>query len=225
MSGAAGIAAAKNRRARQDPTKKPIIDCNSINGSCSIQDKSKAQLQTKNIPQPIHQNIDSVSMKITGPVPIHNILQVHEQRLNRIEDATPTIRAENFQQQRIETPFPAEYIKKITEFEEKIHILEEVIMNLQLTITSVQGFAMETNLALMKIKKAQDESAAAAIAAAASAAAAAAAIAPAAPAVTVVVTDTVSEIKEQDIMVNAIEEMLNPDEIITTDIGVITSEN
>jgi hypothetical protein len=217
MSGAAGIAAAKNRRARQDPTKKPIIDCNSINGSCSIQDKSKAQLQTKNIPQPIHPNIDSVTMKITGPVPMHNILQIHEQRLNRIEDAAPTIRAENFQQQRIETPFPAEYIKKITEFEEKIHILEEVIMNLQLTITSVQGFAMETNLALMKIKKAQDESAAAA--------SAAAAIAPAAPAVTVVVTDTVSEIKEQDIMVNAIEEMLNPDEIITTDIGVITSEN
>ena len=220
MSGAAGIAAAKNRRARQDPTKKPIIDCNSINGSCSIQDKSKAQLQTKNIPQPIHPNIDSVTMKITGPVPMHNILQIHEQRLNRIEDAAPTIRAENFQQQRNETPFPAEYIKKITEFEEKIHILEEVIMNLQLTITSVQGFAMETNLALMKIKKAQDESAAAAIAAAAAAAAAAIA-----PAVTVVVTDTVSEIKEQDIMVNAIEEMLNPDEIITTDIGVITSEN
>ena len=27
MSGAAGIAAAKNRRASQDPNKKPIIDC------------------------------------------------------------------------------------------------------------------------------------------------------------------------------------------------------
>jgi hypothetical protein len=222
MSGAAGIAAAKNRRARQDPTKKPIIDCNTLNGSCSIQDKSKSQLQSKNIQQPIHQNIDSVSMKITGPVPIHNILQVHEQRLNRIEDATPTIRVESFQQERNETPFPEEYIKKITEFEEKIHILEEVIMNLQLTITSVQGFAMETNLALMKIKKAQDESAAAA---AASAAPASAAPAPAAHAVTVVVTDTVSESKQQDIMVNAIEEILNPDEIITTDIGVITSEN
>ena len=171
-------------------------------------------------------------MKITGPVPIHNILQVHEQRLNRIEDATPTIRVESFQQERNETPFPAEYIKKITEFEEKIHILEEVIMNLQLTITSVQGFAMETNLALMKIKKAQDESAAAAIAAAAIAPAAIApaaitpaAITPAAHAVTVVVADTVSESKEQDIMVNVIEEILNPDEIITTDIGVITSEN
>ena len=216
MSGAAGIAAAKNRRARQDPNKKPIIDCNTLNGSCSIQDKSKSQMHSKNIQQTIQPNIDPVTMKITGPVPIHNILQVHEQRLNRIEDAKTNTTIENFQQQPNATTIPDEYITKISEFEEKIHMLEEVIMNLQLTITNVQGFAMETNLALMKIQKAQNESVATI---------SADTVATTISADTVADNVIVSESTEQDIMVNTIEQMLNPDEIVTTDIGVITSEN
>ena len=32
-------------------------------------------------------------------------------------------------------------------------MLEEVIMNLQLTLTNVQSFAMETSLAMMKMQK------------------------------------------------------------------------
>ena len=216
MSGAAGIAAAKNRRARQDPNKKPIIDCNTLNGSCSIQDKSKSQMHSKNIQQTIQPNIDPVTMKIIGPVPIHNILQVHEQRLNRIEDAKTNTTIENFQQQPNATTIPDEYITKISDFEEKIHMLEEVIMNLQLTITNVQGFAMETNLALMKIQKAQNESVATI---------SVDTVATTISADTVADNVIVSESAEQDIMVNTIEQMLNPDEIVTTDIGVITSEN
>ena len=216
MSGAAGIAAAKNRRARQDPNKKPIIDCNTLNGSCSIQDKSKSQMHSKNIQQTIQPNIDPVTMKITGPVPIHNILQVHEQRLNRIEDAKTNTTIENFQQQPNATTIPDEYITKISEFEEKIHMLEEVIMNLQLTITNVQGFAMETNLALMKIQKTQNESVATI---------SVDTVATTISADTVADNVIVSESTEQDIMVNTIEQMLNPEEIVTTDIGVITSEN
>ena len=35
----------------------------------------------------------------------------------------------------------------------KVKMLEEVIMNLQLTVTNVQSFAMETNLSLTKLQK------------------------------------------------------------------------
>jgi len=49
--------------------------------------------------------------------------------------------------------FSSEYYNKIDELESKVKMLEEVIMNLQLTVTNVQSFAMETNLSLTKLQK------------------------------------------------------------------------
>jgi hypothetical protein len=46
----------------------------------------------------------------------------------------------------------AECYDRISTLEEKVQMLEEVIMNLQLTLTNVQSFAMETSLAMMKLQ-------------------------------------------------------------------------
>ena len=158
MSGAAGIAAAKNRRTKAEPNKRPIVDCNSLNGSCNIQNKNQTtndnllQQQTVQTRSLTDDNlVDPVSLKILGPMPTPNVLKIHEQRLNRIDEqllkgvsvtTTVPVKTES-----------SEDSNKVAELEEKIHMLEEVIMNLQLTLTNVQSFAMETNLSLTKLQK------------------------------------------------------------------------
>lgn len=162
MSGAAGIAAAKNRRTKTEPNKRPIIDCNSLNGSCNIQNKNQKpndnllQQQTVQTRTLTDDNlVDPVSLKILGPMPTPNVLKIHEQRLNRIDEQLLTGVS-------VTTTVPvntesSEDSNKVAELEEKIHMLEEVIMNLQLTLTNVQSFAMETNLAMMKMKREKEE--------------------------------------------------------------------
>jgi len=162
MSGAAGIAAAKNRRTKVESNKRPIIDCNSLNGSCNIQNKSPKPGDNLS-QQQIVQNrslgddnlVDPVTLKILGPMPTPNVLKIHEQRLNRIDENL-------LKGVSITTSIPvktesSEDNNKVAELEEKIHMLEEVIMNLQLTLTNVQSFAMETNLAMMKMKREKEE--------------------------------------------------------------------
>jgi hypothetical protein len=158
MSGAAGIAAAKNRRSKPDPNQKPIISCNSKTGSCPLPPGSKtsptsAGSKSTNV-------VDNDSLQITGPMPLMQVLAVHEQRLNKIDEKLKSACTPQQEkaivcqtQQEGQAVCDAECYDRISDLEEKIKMLEEVIMNLQLTLTNVQSFAMETSLAMMKLQK------------------------------------------------------------------------
>jgi uncharacterized coiled-coil protein SlyX len=90
------------------------------------------------------------------------VLHVHEQRLNKIDDKLNQQMQSAISPQAIFTAPPecvqegqacdAECYDRISALEEKVQMLEEVIMNLQLTLTNVQSFAMETSLAMMKLQ-------------------------------------------------------------------------
>ena len=155
MSGAAGIAAAKNRRTKPDPNQKAIISCSSKSGSsCPLPPGSKNSLN-KSVATPL----DEESLQIKGPMHLMQVLQVHEQRLNKIDDKLnrqtqqasllPQVCAP---QEACVQACDAECYDRISSLEEKVQMLEEVIMNLQLTLTNVQSFAMETSLAMMKLQ-------------------------------------------------------------------------
>lgn len=161
MSGAAGIAAAKNRRSKPDPNQKPIISCSSKTGSCPLPPGSKGSATSSS--SKVANVVDHDSLQITGPMPLMQVLKVHEQRLNKIDEKLKLScspqqeqaivcqqgQAEQGQGQGCDT----ECYERISDLEEKIKMLEEVIMNLQLTLTNVQSFAMETSLAMMKLQK------------------------------------------------------------------------
>ena len=162
MSGAASIAAAKNRRTKADPNQKPIISCSSKSGSsCPLPSGSKT---TKSTPPTL---FDEESLQIKGPMHLMQVLHVHEQRLNKIDDKINQRLALPQQicaPQQVQICAPeqvcleegqacdAECYDRISALEEKVQMLEEVIMNLQLTLTNVQSFAMETSLAMMKLQ-------------------------------------------------------------------------
>ena len=151
MSGAAAIAAAKNRRGRTETPKK-VIDCNTLNGSCSIKPKNKNdQLpiqsnKTIQKPEIYENNIDPVTLKLTGPAPTNIILKTHEQRLNILSDKLSN-GSNNAINETISTDD-----KRMVELEEKVKMLEDVIMNLQLTLTHLQSFSIETNLSVSKLQ-------------------------------------------------------------------------
>ena len=166
MSGAAGIAAAKNRRSRTDPVRPSVVDCKALNGSCAPknnnqqQQQQQQQQQNRSIPTMENALVDPISMKILGPMPTPQVLKIHEQRLNRIDEQVTQLANRPIQpQQNSVHNSNNDYTEQIECMEDKIRMLEEVIMNLQLTITNVQGFAMETNLAMMKMKREQEEKA------------------------------------------------------------------
>jgi hypothetical protein len=155
MSGAAGIAAAKNRRTKPDPNQKPIISCSSKSGSsCPLPPGSKAPA-SKSLATPF----DEESLQIKGPMHLMQVLQVHEQRLNKIDDK---LTRQTTLLPQVSTPpqaciqegqaCDAECYDRISSLEEKVQMLEEVIMNLQLTLTNVQSFAMESSIAMMKLQ-------------------------------------------------------------------------
>jgi len=158
MSGAAGIAAAKNRRSKPDPNQKAVISCSSKTGSCPPPPGSKtpatsASSKAANV-------VDTESLQITGPMPLMQVLKVHEQRLNKIDEklnqklsSQPQPEQALVCQQQTQAVCDTECYDRISDLEEKIKMLEEVIMNLQLTLTNVQSFAMETSLAMMKLQK------------------------------------------------------------------------
>jgi hypothetical protein len=166
MSGAAGIAAAKNRRSRTDSVRPSVVDCKALNGSCApknnnqSQQQQQQQQQNRSIPAMENALVDPISMKILGPMPTPQVLKIHEQRLNRIDEQVTQLANRPIQsQQNSVHNSNNDYTEQIECMEDKIRMLEEVIMNLQLTITNVQGFAMETNLAMMKMKREQEEKA------------------------------------------------------------------
>lgn len=155
MSGAAGISAAKNRRSKPIPTQNTIVNCSNVNGSCPTPN-NRNQSEIKSLSNmPDDSLVDKNTLKILGPMPANQILKIHEQRLNKMDerinqncqfngDCNLQINEQNNNE---------ETYTKIDELETKVKMLEEVIMNLQLTLTNVQSFAMETNLSLTKLQK------------------------------------------------------------------------
>jgi hypothetical protein len=162
MSGAAGIAAAKNRRTKADPNQKPSnpITCGSKSGSCPLP-PPKQQQQQRTAAASV---FDEESLQITGPMPLMHVLKVHEQRLNKIDEKLNQHQPSPPMSQALVATSAgtsacdvlqacdAECYDRLSVLEEKVQMLEEVIMNLQLTLTNVQSFAMETSLAMMKLQ-------------------------------------------------------------------------
>ena len=158
MSGAAGISAAKNRRSRQAPNQPPNINCSNVNGSCPTPNNRGQVSQNGNKSlsmMPDDSLLDKTTLQILGPMPPVQVLKIHEQRLNKIDERLNQGQSsESSNLHSIEEGnFSSEYYDKIDELESKVKMLEEVIMNLQLTVTNVQSFAMETNLSLTKLQK------------------------------------------------------------------------
>jgi hypothetical protein len=155
MSGAAGIAAAKNRRSKTEVVARPpVVNCKTVNGSsCQLQSKNTQPANYssgKSFQSPV---IDPDSLQIKGPLPPGQILMVHEHRLNKLYDRlNQGLESNSMTTTTCEPTFDAECYDKINELELKIHMLEEVIMNLQLTITNIQSFTMETSLAMLKLQ-------------------------------------------------------------------------
>ena len=166
MSGAAGIAAAKNRRSKTElnTTRAPVVNCKTV-GSCpapqstSVRGQPQAQAKTGLIQAPAAL-VDQDSLQIKGPMTPVQILMVHEQRLNKFDDKLNQFGGMSCPQPSAcsEAVCDPECYDKINELELKIHMLEEVIMNLQLTITNVQSFAMETSLAMLKLQNSYSQS-------------------------------------------------------------------
>jgi hypothetical protein len=163
MSGAAGIAAAKNRRTKADPNQKPVntITCSSKPGSCPLPPSGKNVNAVRG-----NTFFDEESLQITGPMHVMQAIMVHEQRLNKIDVkiaqqqvsamqafVMPSVGVSEQSQACLPQACDDELYERLSALDEKIHMLEEVIMNLQLTLTNVQSFAMETSLAMMKLQK------------------------------------------------------------------------
>jgi hypothetical protein len=173
MSGAAGIAAAKNRRSKPDPNQKPIISCSSLKpGSCPL--PKQTNLKSNSV-------FDEESLQIRGPMPLMHVLKVHEERLNKIDEklnrqaqvsvsqasvsqtqaslaqtqasvTQASVTQASVTQASVSQACDEECYERISTLEEKVQMLEEVIMNLQMTLTNVQSFAMETSLAMLKLQ-------------------------------------------------------------------------
>ena len=167
MSGAASIAAAKNRRSKPDPNQKPIISCSTKSGSCPMPPPGK-NVKSNTF-------FDEESLQITGPMHVMQAIMVHEQRLNKIDVKIAQQQVSAMQAfvmpsacvpEQSQACLPqaclpqacepqacdAECYDRLSALEEKVQMLEEVIMNLQLTLTNVQSFAMESSLAMMKLQ-------------------------------------------------------------------------
>ena len=183
MSGAASIAAAKNRRSKETP--RFVQSCPAKSGTACPrnappQQSAKTTNNAGNDNNNTNKMVDPVTLRVLGPMQPLQIIQIHEQRLNnfdkKIEELkalTPVLNEVQPQPQMFSmeqfnnacninacnTGADAgtcneECSNKFADLEEKITILEEVVMNLQLTLANVQNFAMETNLCMMKLNKA-----------------------------------------------------------------------
>jgi len=154
MSGAAAIAAAKNRRGRETFSRfsEPAITCSNVNNKPS---KPSQQIQNKTVSstQPTTQsNLDQENLRILGPMNPVQIMQIHEKRMNLLDEKIKNMNTNNDSKNESQVIDDSENTSKIKVLEEKLYIMEQVIMNLQLTLTNVQNFAIETNLELSKNK-------------------------------------------------------------------------
>jgi len=173
MSGAAAIAAAKNRRGRSEPNQKqlpPPISCGKNgNGSCPPQKNTKNTVTSKTTSltaQAPSDLVDPTSLQILGPLPPVQILRLHEQRLNKFDDrltqltiltsgcqAGGCIQTQQSQEDGADLD---DCFTRLETLESKIGMLEEVIMTLQNKLTIAQNFAMETNMSMTALVKKQE---------------------------------------------------------------------
>lgn len=170
MSGAAGIAAAKNRRSKTENTVRfpqANASCSSKNnGSCPMpQNKNgmpPAALSTRSANVNNAANtakntnatnlIDPTTLQILGPLPPAQILKYHEQRLNRLDEQLKQTNPVVHDTDEADEEYREECFSRIGTLESKLSMLEEVIMNLQNKLTVAQNFMMETNLEVSKLK-------------------------------------------------------------------------
>jgi hypothetical protein len=178
MSGSAAIAAAKNRRGKLEANQRqqlpPPISCGKNNSCPPQQNKSNVvankSVQGKAIAQPSPNDlIDPSTLQILGPLPPAQILRLHEQRLNKIDEKFNTLCASNVCSTNadvcstlatptiIDDELGEELFGRIGNLESKILMLEEVIMTLQNKLTISQNFAMETSMSVTALAKEQQK--------------------------------------------------------------------
>ena len=159
MSGAAAIAAAKNRRGRPDPNKKPLPPAQTCasksGGACPTPLKRMAEATAVAAePTPV--------LKITGPTHPLIAIKIHEQRLNVLDEriniltcgvstttsptTSPTTTTSTT------SPIIAEHTAKIQALEKKIKGLEEMNLKLQ---QFVNMSIHKMNASLIKLKRAE----------------------------------------------------------------------
>lgn len=167
MSGAAGIAAAKNRRGRSDPNQKqlpPPISCGK-NSNGPSQSQKSAQGKSLVATQSTIDLVDPISLQILGPMPPVQILRLHEQRLNKFDERISQISSiassicQTSCQETNSTIDESELddcFTRLETLESKLAMLEEVIMTLQNKLTIAQNFAMETNMSMTALIKKQE---------------------------------------------------------------------
>jgi len=163
MSGAAAIAAAKNRRGRTEPNQKqlpPPISCGKNSNGPSQAQKS-AQSKSVVTTQSMSDLVDPTSLQILGPMPPVQILRLHEQRLNKFDERISQL-STNFQpstlleMSTVDESELDDCFTRIETLESKLAMLEEVIMTLQNKLTIAQNFAMETNMSMTALIKKQE---------------------------------------------------------------------
>ena len=163
MSGAAAIAAAKNRRGRTEPNQKqlpPPISCGKNSNGPSQAQKS-AQSKSVVTTQSMTDLVDPTSLQILGPMPPVQILRLHEQRLNKFDERISQL-STNFQPSTLSEMSTVDESElddcftRIETLESKLAMLEEVIMTLQNKLTIAQNFAMETNMSMTALIKKQE---------------------------------------------------------------------
>ncbi len=137
MSGSAGLAAAKRRRAgpsnvNNDPPKRPT------------------NLPVAQQPQISQQNIQSPPSNISNTHPLI-ILAQHEQHLSRLQIDVEELRMNNershFQ------PVPAIDEQSIQFYKKKYEDLTVEMDEMKKLLIKIQTFSMETNLEVLKLKK------------------------------------------------------------------------
>jgi hypothetical protein len=158
MSGAAAIAAAKNRRGRPDPNKKPLPPTQTCasksggggGGACPTPLKRTATVAAEP-PTPV--------LKITGPTHPLIAIKIHEQRLNVLDERI-NILAQGSGGSSVSMPATttmpqttiAEHTAKIQALEKKIKGLEEMNLKLQ---QFVNMSIHKMNASLIKLKRAE----------------------------------------------------------------------
>jgi hypothetical protein len=182
MSGAAAIAAAKNRRGRAEANQRqqlpPPISCGK-NNTCPPQNKQannkSAPVQNRSVQPSSNNLVDPESLQILGPLPPAQILRLHEQRLNKIDEKFITlcgginacstanacstntdnniVQLDTVNEAVDDNDLGEELFGRIDALENKLTMLEEVIMTLQNKLTISQNFAMETSMSVTSLAK------------------------------------------------------------------------
>jgi hypothetical protein len=177
MSGAAAIAAAKNRRGREDHNQRFsqfVQKCSDAKGAaCPIVTPARnntvrniitdralppPQLTAPTVDPSANGEFDKNTLRILKPLQPLQVIQIHEQRFNKMDDTLKVQMSDLSERLKtieqtpaVEVPVAESNKAVVDGLEEKISILEEVIVNLQMDLAKMQNFAIEVNTTLLKI--------------------------------------------------------------------------